>query len=419
MTGVHMKTSARSLARDRLRCLSRAWWIVSLSALTVGVSCSKNGVPELGSGSNGGVPTSGSSAGGVSGVGGSSGVPGTGGSTSVSVSLDASVAPVDTAAAEVSVCKTEQVQASIEPTRLAFVFDVSGSMGQGDFPWHDKTLKWDPVVSATKGFFSDPSSRGIEASLVFFPTKDDNTKCLAATYATPNVPMTVLPSGIFGTAIDAQSPPVGDGTPTVAVVEGTLTYVRAQRAAKPGKYALVLATDGYPQDCGSDNTIANAAQTVAGALKDGISTYVIGVRNPPITGAPDVTSNLNQIATAGGTTVFFLDTGTPSATQKALSTAIDQIRGAAISCDIAIPAPPAGRTFDKEKVVLTYTSGTKAPVALTYDASCASANSWHYDNAVTPTHVVLCASTCSTVQADANAVLNVGFACEQIISVIP
>ena len=389
------------------RC--RYLWVWTLSCLTIGVGCSSS-VPEVGSGATGGSV-------GFGGIGGSGGVSGTGGAAGWAVSLDASVGSIDAQAEEVGVCKTEQVRAELEPTRLAFVFDVSGSMGQGDYPWHDKTLKWDPVVTATKGFFSDPSSRGIEASLVFFPTADANTNCLANTYATPNVPMTALPSATFGNAIDGQTPD-GDGTPTVAVIQGTLTYVRAQRAIKPGKYALVLATDGYPEGCDSANTIPNATSAVAGALKDGISTYVIGVRNPPITGAPDVTSNLSQIATAGGTTVFFLDTGTPSATQQALTTAINQIRGASIACDVAIPAPPAGRTFDKEKVIVTYASGTNTPLALTYDASCASANSWHYDNAATPTRVVLCSSTCSTIQADANAVLNVGFACEQIISVI-
>jgi hypothetical protein len=332
-------------------------------------------------------------------------------------SLDASGSSIDAGGEEVSVCKTEQVRADLEPTRLAFAFDVSGSMGAGDYRWHDKTLKWDPVVSAAKGFFSDSSSRGIEASLVFFPTADTSTKCLANTYAAPSVPMTALPSATFGKALDAQGPD-GHGTPTVPVIEGVFAYIRAQRAQKPGKYAAVLATDGYPQDCGDDNTIATARRAVAGALTEGISTYVIGVRNPPIEGAPDVTTNLSEIAAAGGTTVFFLDTGDPSETQRALSDAIDQIRGAAIACDIEIPAPPAGRTFDKRKVVLTYTSGTNTPLALKYDATCASANSWHYDNADTPTRVVLCPSTCSTVQADANAVLNVGFACEATIEIV-
>jgi hypothetical protein len=68
-------------------------------------------------------------------------------------------------------------------------------MGAGDEPYHDKSLKWDKVVAATKGFFADPNSQGIEASLVFFPTGDtDTVKCAASTYAVPQVPMVLCPS---------------------------------------------------------------------------------------------------------------------------------------------------------------------------------------------------------------------------------
>lgn len=41
-----------------------------------------------------------------------------------------------------------------------------------------------------------------------------------------------------------------------------------------------------------------------------------------------------------------------------------------------------------------------------------------HDDAATPTRVVLCPSICSTIQADPKAVLNVGFACEPVITVI-
>lgn len=386
--------------------------ISMLGALAVGLACS-NDVAEVGSGGNGG-----NIGGSVGGLGAGGALGGTSGQTidlvptSAGVSVDAGMEE------EAGACRTEQVGASVLPTQLVFLFDVSGSMGQGDYPWHDKTLKWDPVVAATKGFFADPSSQGINASLTFFPSDSESTLCVASAYAKPSVPMTPLPSTVFGKAIDNQSPD-RSGTPTVAAIKGALAYIQEQQAAAPGKYVLVVATDGYPQGCGSENSIANAASLVGTALSGGISTYVIGVKNPAITGAPDVVSNLSQIATAGGTTLFLLDTGSPGATQQAFSTAINQIRGASIACDILIPAPPAGRTFDKEKVTLTYSSGTNGPLALTYDAQCTGSNAWRYDNRSTPTRVVLCPSTCSTVQADAKAVLNVGFACEQVITVIP
>jgi hypothetical protein len=375
-------------------------WLAALAAFGAGASCGDEA--RVGSGGSGGA------------TGGSGGGPGP------FIALDAAISlPAwDSGTGEANVCKTEQVTAKLEPTRLAFALDVSGSMGAGDYPWHDITLKWDPVVAAIKGFFSDPSSQGIEASLVFFPTEDEDTECDADVYETPDVPMTALPSPVFGDAIDAESPD-RSGTPTLAVAQSIIAYIRAQQAIRPGKYVLVLVTDGYPQGCGDTNNITNTASAVAAPLAEGISTYVIGVKNPPLPDAPDVTSNLTQIASAGGTTAIFVDTGTPATTQQAFAAAIDQIRGASIICDMPIPEPPAGLTFDKKKVIVTYTSGANAPLLLSYDATCAGTNAWHYDDPITPTRVVLCPSTCTTIQADPDAVLNVGFTCEQVITVIP
>ncbi len=397
--------------------MRRIGLLLSLSALgtlTISAACS-NDLGTVGNKADGAQAAGGGAGGGLAGGGGAKG--GASGPI-IEVPPGAGETARDAGSEDVGACKTEQVAASVLPTHLVFVFDVSGSMGAEDFAWHDKTLKWDPVVAATKGFFSDPSSQGISASLVFFPTNDDATKCVADTYAKPVVPMTALPSPVFGQVIDRKGPD-GNGTPTVPAITGALAYVHAQQAVTPGKYVLVMATDGYPQGCGDSNTIANGANIVKGALAEGISTYVIGVKNPPIAGAPEVVANLSQIATAGGTTLFLLDTGSPEATQRAFSAAINEIRGAAIACDILIPPPPAGRTFDKEKVILTYTSGTKDPMTVAYDPECTGSTGWRYDNRNTPTRVVLCPSTCTMVQADPQVTLNVGFACEQVITVIP
>ncbi len=117
-----------------------------------------------------------------------------------------------------------------------------------------------------------------------------------------------------------------------------------------------------------------------------IPTYVIGVSNPPISGAPDTTSNLHQVAVAGGTNqAFLIDTGNPTQTTAAFKTAIEQIRGGvAISCNLAIPAPPDNRKFDKEKVRVNYASGTNTPTPLTYDPDCMGTNGWRYDDPANP-----------------------------------
>jgi hypothetical protein len=292
-------------------------------------------------------------------------------------------------------------------------------------PWFDKAKKWDPVKAATEAFFADTASKGFSASLTFFPLGTEATWCNASSYAppgAPNVAMTALPSNAFGTALDLAelTLPNNLATPTLAVMQGTITYVNAQKAAKPGKYAIVLVSDGYPEQCNNGGTPDDVIGQVANAVKTehakGVNTYVIGVKNPPNIGAPDTVSNLNSIATQGGTTAVFIDTADPAATTTAFKKAVDQIRGSNISCNVAIPPPPTGSTFNKQRVRVLYKSGTKS-TDLAYDAACTKANAWKYDNAANPKQIVLCGSTCSTVQADPQASLTVEFTCNDVIEI--
>ena len=151
--------------------------------------------------------------------------------------------------------RTASAETSLEPVHLAFAFDVSGSMGKLDKPYHDPKLKWEPVVAATKGFFTDPASANMFASLVFFPIdEDEDLRCSPDSYLKPDVPFTPLPSDAFGSAIDAVAPKSSDdwrgGTPTLAVTKATIQFVQAAQKSDPGaKYSIVLVTDGYPQGC--------------------------------------------------------------------------------------------------------------------------------------------------------------------------
>lgn len=315
-------------------------------------------------------------------------------------------------------CAVESASASLEPVFLVFAFDVSGSMGKGDEPWHDRTLKWDPVVAATKAFFEDPASAGISASMTFFPAAGgEDTRCLDESYRVPDVPMTALPSTDFGVALDViGSESWRGGTPTLHVVRGVSTYLDELRQDHPGNYAVVLVTDGYPQDC-SDNSIDSVVQAVS-AIAPTTPTYVIGVANPPIDGAPDTVGDLGAIAVAGNTgDAFILDTGDPTQTTAAFLAKLQGIRGERVSCTIDIPPPPAGRQFDRQKVAVTYLS-SDVSTELVYDAACSVPNAWHYDDPDAPTSIVLCPDTCPTIQADPNAQLGVAFTCEQVITVL-
>jgi hypothetical protein len=318
------------------------------------------------------------------------------------------------------VCATVTSAATLEPVYLAFAFDVSGSMGKGDYPWHDASLKWDPVVAATRGFLEDQASTGLLASLTAFPSPDEDDRCEASTYATPDVAMVELPSSSFGEALAAiRKDDWRGGTPTRVAVQGVLDYIRGFRVEHPGHYALVLVTDGYPQGCDDDGI--DAVQEVVRDAASEVPTYVIGVKNPPLVDsdgnpAPDTVSNLARVAEAGGTDrAFIIDTGDPDQTLADFRSAIDEIRGVALACNVDVPKAPDGRVFEKDQVVVGYASGA-AQTQLVYDESCTAEGAWHYDDVAAPSQVVVCPATCSAVQAGFEAKLQVGFTCEPVIN---
>jgi hypothetical protein len=325
-------------------------------------------------------------------------------------------------AIDAGACAVASTEVGLLPVHLAFAFDVSGSMGKGDKRWHNKMLKWDPVVRATRGFFEDPASSGLSASLTFFPAAGgEGPRCKAESYGEPDVPMTALPSSAFYGAIQAieLESTMEDwrgGTPTLFVVQGTRAYLKRQAETQRAKFAIVLITGGYPQDCDDDSdTVDAVVREAEAAAREGVPTYVVGVANPPLEGAPDTVSDLARIAVAGQTKqAYVIATGNESSTFSAFRAAVSAIREAAVSCEVAIPPAQPGRTFDKRKVAVLV-KGDAADETLQYDASCAAPNAWRYDDPADPQRIALCPSTCERVQSAAKLRIEVQFACENLV----
>lgn len=333
-----------------------------------------------------------------------------------------------------NVCATESSSAEVQPVYLGFAFDVSGSMGKLDEPnwWHDPAKKWEPVVAATRAFFEDDASDGLQASMALFPADDD--ACDAESYENPDVAMGALPSTEFGAVLDDYE--AGEwrgGTPTLAAFEGTVAYLEGLRAATPGgKYVVVLVTDGLPQSCDGVD-VSDVVTAVAAAGEAGIPTYVIGVQNPtaPPSALPAGWDNwgcgtddmepcepeenltaLGQIATAGGTELVLIDTdGTAEATADAFTAAINAIRDEAVSCSVEIPEHPEGGAFDPDKIDVTFgPEGSRE--TLGYDPACTGGLGWRYDDEENPTSIALCEATCGAVQAVTTGDLVVEFLCQ-------
>lgn len=274
----------------------------------------------------------------------------------------------------------------------------------------DPATKWIPVGTAMTGFFGDPTSAGISASLGFFPktSGQSGTLCQPSDYTTPAVPLTALPKAqVFKAAIDGQKP--AGNTPTEVALNGAITYAKSVAKTHPNDVtAVVLVTDGEPTECSSStgqniSVVRGVAQAAAADPQTPIKTYVIGV------GAN--LTNLNQIASGGGTgTATIVSTTNPSQTSADFQKALEKIRGQALSCDLALPKPPDGKSLDINAVNVVATIGGKEDV-LTYNKDCKGGTGWHYDDPSSPKLVQLCPTSCSAIRADSGGKVSIAFGC--------
>lgn len=281
-------------------------------------------------------------------------------------------------------CATTTAAAEASPVYLVFMFDKSGSMAASGSP------KWTSAKAASKAFFESADSKGVHASLAFFPDQESYS-CDASAYRTPSVAMTSLPSAALGTSLDAQTP--SGGTPTRVALEGAIAYAQevAASEAKNGKVAIVLVTDGLP-DSSCEGSSVGAVKDLASTVASTIPTYVIGVG--------DELTSLQEIAAGGGTKdAFLVDTISPQQIQQDFLAAINAIRQSALACDYAIPPPPAGQQLDRDQVNVVYKSGGGAD-AFAYNPSCGGGTGWRYDDPDAPKRIVLCDGSCTSVKTN-------------------
>lgn len=298
-------------------------------------------------------------------------------------------------------CATSNAGTALEPISLVFMIDRSGSMGNTN-QGSNLAVRWTPVKDGLTTFFGDPASTNLEASLAFFPIlSSKNSVCTSSSYQSPVVAMTALPNAApFSTAFTNTGP--NGGTPTEPALQGALDYAASVKAGGK-KVAVVLATDGEPNDCDSSASgVASIATTGANA---GIKTYVIGVG--PSTG------NLDTIAAGGGTSkAIMIPTNNPAQVSSDLIKAVGNIASSLLGCDYQLPTPPAGQTLDVNKVNVNFTAPNQPTKTLAYSSDCSNPDGWHYDSTTAPTKIVLCQKACDTGKNTPGAKLDVIFGCQ-------
>jgi Mg-chelatase subunit ChlD len=284
---------------------------------------------------------------------------------------------------------------------IFIMFDESGSMATKD---DGTTMRMDAVRGAVGQFLQAPASAGLGVGIGYFGTQSLTcacTSCKPDDYATPAVPVGVLPAQ--GTALIASlaaAAPTGE-TPTGAAVRGACSYARQVAAARPGHDVVVLlVTDGEPQapltsakgTCSPTLEDAVAAATECRAGATAIRTYVLGV-------GPSL-QKLNQIAAAGGTTqAYLVESGGGTEVLQALN----RIRtDAQIPCALQLPQSGAA-ALDLDAVNLVYADQdctmTTIGMVESADACNAQLGGWYYDDPSRPTSIRLCDTSCKQVSA--------------------
>lgn len=340
-----------------------------------------------GGGNAGSFGNAGGMSGGVGGIGNSTaGAPSVGG-TGAGGSAGASGDPND--------CGGDTYMAEGKTLEMYTLFDDSGS-------WIFNN--WPAAQMAFNGFVTDPATKGISLALKWY-----GEMCDPAIYATPDVPLTMLPDmGTLTAAVNARAPT--EGTTTEPALLGGIQWANMRYAMGLNIHVvLLLITDGDPDpsDCEGSmykNDIVDVANAAAMGFmgNPSIPTYVLALGTQ--------VGNLDQIALAGGTMKAI------SGAAGILTAELNKIREmelAALPCEYDLP-DMYSKFKDPNLVNLTF-NGNDIPQVADM-AGCAGApdmNAWYYDNAKAPTRIIACESTCGTFKTTGGEV-NIKLGCKTV-----
>jgi hypothetical protein len=309
-----------------------------------------------------------------------------------------------------SSCATDTVTAMSTPLDIYIMLDQSGSMSMDS--------KWTDVTAALDAFVGQTNLSGIAVGIQYFgllASDGFDDDCTVSDYATPEVEIAPLPgvASAIKTSIAGHSP--SSGTPTYEALEGAVSHAKTWGTAHPGDTTVVvLATDGEPQsNCSSETltSVEGVASTGASGTPK-ILTFVIGVNDGTNL------SNLNDIASSGGTgSAYVVNAGSNAETQ--FVAALNAIRGTVLGCTYQIPLPASGSANFSEVNIVYTPGGGGMPMTIPQVPSMAmcpsSGNAWYYDNPSAPTEIILCSSTCGTIEADTTGSVGITLGCQTVI----
>jgi hypothetical protein len=302
-------------------------------------------------------------------------------------------------------CAAAKAEVKPVPLDIALLVDTSYSM--------DFDLRWQYVKGALLSFVSSPAQDDLGLSLQFFPLRE---QCDVGSYALPALPMATVADARDDIAQTLGARRMSGGTPLVQVLQGMGDYAAKWATDHADhKTVIVVATDGVPDaTCSATslnppNDLPNAAKT-AKALATGspaLPVFVIGVG--------DELDALNAIADAGGTGSAVLISNGANA-QRDLLEALRSIRQKSLGCEYLVPDASSG-AIDYNTANVDFTEGrAKSTFFYVDDASGCGLKpneGWYYDDAKSPTKVILCPATCDRVANAEAARIDIAYGCKR------
>jgi hypothetical protein len=335
-------------------------------------------------------------------------------------------------------CATSTVQSALLPANILFVVDRTGTMACNPPPTTasadcEKTperadpkmpSKWeitsDALISAMKTL---PPTATV--GIAYFSNDDG-----CGVNSQPSVPLAIN-GDAQQSAMEASLHNVtpGGGTPLVGAT--ILAYKHLHELALDGRITgnefVVLITDGEESEQCSYAPRCSDAQSCYDLLVDtevpkaagagvGIRTFVIGAP-----GSEPARTVLSQIAKNGGTGApdcepakgnchFDMTMGNDFG--ASLGKALSDIVGQTIQCQLDVPAPADGMTFEPDRVNVVYSPSTGAAEIIPQDtrAACDSgADGWQYN--ADQTKILLCGARCDRVRTDQGGRVDVVIGC--------
>ena len=310
-------------------------------------------------------------------------------------------------------CATATVEGERIPVQMYIMFDKSGSMLEDQ--------KWAGAKAALIAFFQDDDSAGLNIALRFFPDDEpvagcSESGCDAAACAAPLVDVGELNSqpahsdphqAALVAAVESKMP--AGQTPLYSALAGATQWAVSHSSAEQ-RTAVVLVTDGEPNDMCNQPTSSIAPLASAALTMADVRTYTIGMSGADIT-------LLDAIAAAGDTgEAFVIGQGS---VHNDLVAAFEKIGTSPVSCNLPLPeAMDIGDEVNPGEVNLSYTPGDGDAETIPQvggAAECGTDGGWYYDNAGDPTQLILCDTTCAAVQDDPGAVLSVVLGCKTVL----